>query len=69
MLAHLRRNGVNSLRDIRYVLYESRDEHTIVPERGPQVPDPDLVRIALRETAAYPRRTSDGAAPPTRSAT
>ena len=47
VLAHLRRNGVNSLADVRYVLYESKGELTIVPERGAQVPDPDLVRIAL----------------------
>ena len=44
VLAHLRRNGVNSLRDVRYVLDDSRDEHTIVPERGPRVPAPDLVQ-------------------------
>jgi uncharacterized membrane protein YcaP (DUF421 family) len=47
VLAHLRRNGVSSLADVRYVLYESKGELTIVPERGPHVPDPDLVRIAL----------------------
>ena len=45
-------HGVDSLSDVRYVLYESKGELTIVPERGPQVPDPDLVRIALHETAA-----------------
>ena len=44
VLAHLRRNGVISLSDVRYVLYESSGELTIVPERGPQVPDPDLVQ-------------------------
>jgi hypothetical protein len=30
-----------ALGDVRYVLYESKGELTIVPERGPQEPDPD----------------------------
>lgn len=51
VLACLRRNGVGSLSEVRYVLYEAKGELTIVPERGPQVADPDLVRIALRRTA------------------
>jgi len=49
ILAHLRRNGVSSLSDVRYVLYESKGDLTIVPERGAEVPDPDLVRIALHK--------------------
>jgi uncharacterized membrane protein YcaP (DUF421 family) len=49
VLAYLRRNGVASLSDVRYVLYESKGELTIVPEHGPQEPDSDLVRIALRQ--------------------
>ncbi len=51
VLAHLRRNGVNTLAEVRYVLYESKGELTIVPERGPEVPDPELVRIALRKAS------------------
>lgn len=54
VLAHLRRNGVNSLADVRYVLYESKGELTIVPERGPQEPDSDLVRIALHQASPPP---------------
>ena len=50
VLAHLRRSGVNALGDVRYVLYESKGELTIVPERGPGEPDPDLVRIVLPAT-------------------
>jgi uncharacterized membrane protein YcaP (DUF421 family) len=49
VLAYLRRNGVASLSDVRYVLYESKGELTIVPEHGSQEPDSDLVRIALRQ--------------------
>jgi len=40
VLAHLRRNGVGSLAEVRYVLYETKGELTIVRERGPEVPDP-----------------------------
>jgi hypothetical protein len=32
--------------------YESKGELTIVPERGPQEPDPDLVRIALSQASS-----------------
>lgn len=49
VLAHLRHHGVDSLSNVRYVLYESKGELTIVPERGAQVPDPDLVRLALQQ--------------------
>ena len=59
VLAHLRRHGVDSLSDVRYVLYESKGELTIVPERGLQVPDPDLVQDR-------PPRDSHTAAPPSR---
>ena len=52
VLAHLRRNGVGSLSDVRYVLYESKGELTIVPERGSDVPDPDLVRIVLHRPSS-----------------
>ena len=33
------------------IFYESKGELTIVPERGPQEPDPGLVRIALRQAS------------------
>jgi uncharacterized membrane protein YcaP (DUF421 family) len=64
-LAHLRRHGVDSLSDVRYVLYESKGELTIVPERGLQVPDPDLVRIALHETATQPHHPAERVSSPT----
>jgi uncharacterized membrane protein YcaP (DUF421 family) len=52
VLAHLRRNGVDALADVRYVLYESKGELTIVREQGPAIPDPDLVRIALGKASS-----------------
>ena len=59
VLAHLRRNGANSLSNVRYVLYESSGKLTIVPERAAgSGPRPRPGRPA--RTAAYPRRTSDG---------
>ena len=63
VLAHLRRHGVDALADVRYVLYESKGELTIVRERGPEVPDPELVRIALREASGIPGDRL-GTAPP-----
>lgn len=69
VLAHLRRHGVDSLSDVRYVLYESKGELTIVPERGFQVPDPDLVRIALDVTATQPHHPAERFSSPTDPAT
>jgi uncharacterized membrane protein YcaP (DUF421 family) len=59
VLAHLRRNGVGSLAEVRYVLYETKGELTIVRERGPDAPDPELVRIALHDTPPRPPLAND----------
>jgi uncharacterized membrane protein YcaP (DUF421 family) len=59
VLAHLRRNGVGSLAEVRYVLYETKGELIIVRERGPEAPDPELVRIALHDTPLRPPLASD----------
>jgi uncharacterized membrane protein YcaP (DUF421 family) len=56
VLAHLRQHGVGALTDVRYVLYESKGELTIVPEHGPGTPDPELIRIALADRSAPPWR-------------
>jgi uncharacterized membrane protein YcaP (DUF421 family) len=64
VLAHLRRNGVNALADVRYVLYESKGELTIVREQGPAVPDPDLVRIALGKASSPAGDQVRAAVPP-----
>jgi uncharacterized membrane protein YcaP (DUF421 family) len=58
VLAQLRRHGVASLSELRYVLYETKGELTIVREPGDGIPDPELVRIGLRDAADSPRRDS-----------
>jgi hypothetical protein len=47
--------------DLRYVLYETKGELTIVREPGGGAPDPELVRVGLHAAAAYPPRTCDRA--------
>ena len=66
VLAHLRRHGVDALADVRYVLYESKGELTIVRERGPEMPDPKLVTIALRKASAPDDDTRSPGPPPFR---
>jgi uncharacterized membrane protein YcaP (DUF421 family) len=52
-LARLRQRGITSLGELRYVLYETKGELTIVREPGENVPDPELVRTGLREATGY----------------
>ena len=54
VLAQLRQHGVASLAELRYVLYESKGDLTIVREPGADTADPELVRAGLRDAAAYP---------------
>lgn len=54
VLAQLRQHGVESVAELRYVLYETKGELTIVPEPGAAVPDPELVRHGLQRAAGYP---------------
>src|SRR4051794_30203363 len=56
VLAQLRQHGVASIGELRYVLYETKGELTIVREPGAGVADPELVRAGLRDAAAYPRQ-------------
>lgn len=56
VLARLRQQGVGSVGELRYVLYETKGELTIVPERGSAEPDPELVVVGLREAASRPSR-------------
>jgi uncharacterized membrane protein YcaP (DUF421 family) len=62
VLAQLRQHGVASIQELRYVLYETKGELTIVREADGTAPDTELVRAGLRGAAAYPpedrRRTS-----------
>ncbi len=52
--AHLRQRGVFDLDDVRYVLYESKGDLTIVPEAPPGPADVPLVSEGLRDAAGYP---------------
>lgn len=54
VLARLRQQGVGSLSELRYVLYETKGELTIVREPSADEPDPELVRIGLQEAAGFP---------------
>ncbi|HEU4675868.1 MAG TPA: YetF domain-containing protein, partial [Motilibacteraceae bacterium] len=57
VLAKLRQLGHEDLSQLRYVLYETKGELTVVPERGADVPDPPLVRRGLRDAAGYEGRS------------
>lgn len=52
ILAQLRQQGVGSLHELRYVLYETKGDLTIVREPG-NTPDSDLVRAGLREASRF----------------
>ena len=54
MLAHLRRNGANSLSNVRYVLYESSGKLTIVPERGRRFRTPTSSRSSCADRCIPP---------------
>lgn len=47
--ARLRQDGVGSLLEVRYVLYENRGGMTVVRETDDATPDPDLVREVIAE--------------------
>lgn len=49
----LRRQGVSSIRDLRYVLYETKGELTIVHEGKALNDDGDLIRAGLTDAAGY----------------
>jgi hypothetical protein len=53
VLAQLRRDGVASVSELRYVLYETKGELTIIREPGDGTPDPELVGIGLRDAADF----------------
>ena len=54
VVAHLRQHGVATIAELRYVLYESKGELTVVREHSHTEPDPDLIKAGLRGAAAYP---------------
>jgi uncharacterized membrane protein YcaP (DUF421 family) len=59
VLAKLREQGVHDLRELRYVLYETKGELTIVREQGPDTADGALVRAGLDHAVGFsaPRRS------------
>ncbi|WP_164704501.1 DUF421 domain-containing protein [Blastococcus litoris] len=63
VLAKLRELGVREIAELRYVLYETKGELTIVRENGPE-PDGTLVRRGLSDAAGVDhrraRRARDG---------
>ena len=52
VLAKLREQGVERLADLRYVLYETKGELTVVRETGASV-DAELIRAGLRDAAGH----------------
>jgi uncharacterized membrane protein YcaP (DUF421 family) len=52
VIAKLREQGVERLADLRYVLYETKGELTVVRETGAPG-DPELVRAGLRDAAGH----------------
>lgn len=60
VLAKLREQGVRDLSELRYVLYETKGELTIVREAGPGTPDGDLVRAGVEQAAGFPATDRTG---------
>lgn len=54
VLAKLRQQGVGDVGDLRYVLYETKGELTVVREPGGDRTDPPLVQEGLRSAADHP---------------
>ena len=57
LFAHLRQQGVGSLSSLRYVLYETKGDLTLVPEKSQdEAGDDELVAEGLHEAAGPHRR-------------
>jgi uncharacterized membrane protein YcaP (DUF421 family) len=54
LYAHLRQQGVRSLADVRYVLYETKGDLTVVLESERRDGDEELVRAGLEDSTGYP---------------
>jgi uncharacterized membrane protein YcaP (DUF421 family) len=54
LLSKLRQQGVREMENVRYVLYETKGELTIVEANGENEPDSELVERGLRDAAGYP---------------
>ncbi|HEX2298235.1 MAG TPA: YetF domain-containing protein [Pseudonocardiaceae bacterium] len=64
VLAQLRQQGVGSLSELRYVLYEAKGELTVVREPGENVPDPEFVQLGLQDAAGFAPERAPGAPGP-----
>jgi uncharacterized membrane protein YcaP (DUF421 family) len=56
VLAKLREQGVRELTELRYVLYETKGELTLVREDGAGGPDGELVRTGLQDASGFAPR-------------
>jgi uncharacterized membrane protein YcaP (DUF421 family) len=56
VLAKLRERGVDAVEELRYVLYETKGELTIVRENDASTHDAPLVEVGLRDAAGWPPR-------------
>lgn len=54
VLARLRQQGVGELAEVRYALYETKGELSVVRETGLGEVDPELVRIGLQHATDFP---------------
>jgi uncharacterized membrane protein YcaP (DUF421 family) len=55
VLAKLRQLGVRDLAELRYVLYETKGELTVVRESATDAPDGPLILAGLADAAGFPR--------------
>jgi len=54
LFMQLRQQGVFSLDQVRYVLYETKGSITVVTDDVPAEPEPRLVELGLEDAAGYP---------------
>jgi uncharacterized membrane protein YcaP (DUF421 family) len=60
VIGKLREHGVRRLSDLRYVLYETKGELTVVLEDGGAEDAPELVQAGLMDAAGWPASAVDG---------
>jgi uncharacterized membrane protein YcaP (DUF421 family) len=63
ILAKVRQQGVLDLADVRYAIYETKGDLTIIRETAADEPDPQLVASGLADAAGYHHPTSGRSGP------
>lgn len=58
VLATLRTQGVRSVEELRYVLYETKGDLTVVPKREDRDAEPPLIAAGLEDAAGFTRTAS-----------